>query len=73
MKQNNTIVTISDLTQRVLNAKVLADGLFDSIMQENFESDAPLSFTIMLKEQLGSIEELVDSIKPMEVSKHEKE
>lgn len=71
MKQNNTIVTISDLTQRVLNAKVLADGLFDSIMQENFESDAPLSFTIMLKEQLGSIEELVDSIKPMEVSKHE--
>lgn len=73
MKQNSTIVTISDLTQRVLNAKVLADGLFDSIMQENFESDAPLSFTIMLKEQLGSIEELVDSIKPMEVSKHEKE
>ena len=71
MKQNSTIVTISDLTQRVLNAKVLADGLFDSIMQENFESDAPLSFTIMLKEQLGSIEELVDSIKPMEVSKHE--
>ena len=67
MKQNSTIVTISDLTQRVLNAKVLADGLFDSIMQENFESDAPLSFTIMLKEQLGSIEELVDSIKPMEV------
>lgn len=62
---NNNIGLILDLTQRVLNAKTLADGLYDSIMDENnIESDAPLSLTIMLQEQLGFIEKLVDDLDP---------
>ena len=62
---NNNFDLILKLSQRVLNAKTLADGIYDSIMEENnIESDAPLSLTIMLMEQLEILEKLIDSIEP---------
>ena len=66
---NNKIDLILKLSQRVLNAKTLADGIYDSIMDENnIESEAPLSLTIMLQEQLGFIEKLVDDLdQPMKL------
>ena len=54
------------ISQRVLNAKTLADMLYDSIMDENCISDVPLSLTIMLQEQLKFLGDLVDGVEEME-------
>ncbi len=54
------------ISQRVLNAKTLADMLYDSIMDENCISDVPLSLTIMLQEQLEFLGDLVDGVEETE-------
>ena len=62
----NIIGVLAEMSQRILNAKALADSLYASVMEDD-SSDNTISFAVMMQEQLVQLEKVYDLIEPAEV------